>query len=88
MEKSNPPAGGEKLKVPLRDSNFMQIELMKRAQRSELEWLNLYSKKFREIIDNNPEFCIGFAQSHEEEKKMMLDKIEELLYGIVGKKAA
>lgn len=79
----NQPRPGE-FEVPMKDSNMMQRDLIIRARNSNkvepLQWINENREKFRRLITDKPELCLGYSQESEEEKLKMLEDIEQELY--------
>lgn len=71
----------------LRTRNLIQIDLAglffekhKITDEDVTAWTEMYSKKFREVIDQHPEYLALYAEN----RKEALDKISEELYGKGG----
>lgn len=72
------------VEVPIRDSNIMQRDLMIRAREKSgvdgLAWIKEISERFRKLITDKPELCLGYSDKSEEEKLKMLETMEQELY--------
>ena len=60
----------------IRDTNFMQKDLIVRSGRNPLEWIREMSDKFRRLVNLRPEFFFGYADLSEEEKTRRLELVE------------
>ena len=78
------PIQPEKFEVDIKDSNYMQRDLIIRAkERSGVEalgWIKEVSDRFRRLITEKPELCSGYLGASEEEKLKMLRAMERELY--------
>lgn len=60
----------------IRDTNFIQRDLITRSGQNPLEWIKEKSDEIQKLVNSRPELFYGYAELNEEEKVLRLKSVE------------